>query len=61
MVYKPNDSKYIMPRSNFVKAVNRDIIETNQKLLKYTNQRKASMKTLFFRMGQSYRCDINGD
>lgn len=38
MVYKPNDSKYIMPRSNFVKAVNRDIIETNQKLLKYTNQ-----------------------
>ena len=38
MVYKPSDSKYIMPRSNFVKAVNRDIIETNQKLLKYTNQ-----------------------
>ena len=38
MVYKPNDSKYIMPRSNFIKAVNRDIIETNQKLLKYTNQ-----------------------
>ena len=38
MVYKPSDSKYIMPRSNFVKAVNKDIIETNQKLLKYTNQ-----------------------
>jgi IS605 OrfB family transposase len=38
MVYKPNDHKYIMPRSNFIKAVNQDIKEINQKLLKHTNK-----------------------
>ena len=37
MVYKPNDNNYIMPRSNFIKAVNNDIKEINDKLLKYTN------------------------
>lgn len=38
MVYKPNDNNYIMPRSNFIKAVNNDIKEINDKLLKYTNE-----------------------
>lgn len=38
MVYKPNDSKYIMPRSNFIKDVNNDILDINNKLLKQTKE-----------------------
>ena len=36
MVYKPKSGYYVMPRGNFIKKVSKYIIETTQKVSKYT-------------------------
>lgn len=38
MVYKPDNRYYVLPRSNIVKGINKDIKSTNKKISKYTNE-----------------------